>query len=92
MLLTKFSRGQWSLEIILDQRYCQFCIKFLCISTFLKLLKYFICIFISVQQQVTVILEIIIRKCGFAAVQLVTPEKYRRFLKTVLEVINFLMF
>ncbi|KAL3715813.1 hypothetical protein ACJRO7_007548 [Eucalyptus globulus] len=33
----------------------------------------------------TVILEIMTRKCGFAAVQLVTPEKYKGFLKTVME-------
>ncbi|KAH9679249.1 NUC173 domain-containing protein [Citrus sinensis] len=37
------------------------------------------------RSKVTVILEIMIRKCGFAAVQSVTPDKYRRFLKTVLE-------
>jgi hypothetical protein len=28
-----------------------------------------------------------IRKCGCAAVELVTPEKYKSFLKTVFEVI-----
>jgi len=39
--------------------------------------------------QVTVILEIMTRKCGFAAVQLVTPEKYKGFLKTVMEVMAF---
>ncbi|KAL5810487.1 hypothetical protein ACOSQ3_027197 [Xanthoceras sorbifolium] len=37
------------------------------------------------RSKVTVILEIMMRKCGFAAVQSVTPEKYRRFVKTVLE-------
>ncbi|KAI3415184.1 NUC173 domain-containing protein [Psidium guajava] len=37
------------------------------------------------RSKVTVILEIMIRKCGFAAVQLVTPEKYKGFLKTVVE-------
>lgn len=35
--------------------------------------------------KVTVILEILIRKCGSAAVRVVTPEKYMDFLKTVLE-------
>ncbi|KAK0598624.1 hypothetical protein LWI29_036449 [Acer saccharum] len=37
------------------------------------------------RSKVTVILEIMMRKCGFAAVESVTPEKYRRFVKTVLE-------
>ncbi|XP_030526006.2 RRP12-like protein [Rhodamnia argentea] len=37
------------------------------------------------RSKVTVILEIMIRKCGSAAVQLVTPEKYKGFLKTVME-------
>lgn len=37
------------------------------------------------RSKVTVILEIMTRKCGFAAVQLVTPEKYKGFLKTVME-------
>lgn len=32
------------------------------------------------------ILEILIRKCGSAAVESVIPEKYKGFLKTVLEV------
>nr|KYP73656.1 RRP12-like protein [Cajanus cajan] len=32
------------------------------------------------------IFEILLRKCGSAAVKLVTPEKYKGFLKTVLEV------
>lgn len=32
------------------------------------------------------ILEIMIRKCGFAAVESVTPEKHRKFVRTVLEV------
>lgn len=44
---------------------------------------------LSLYMQVTVILEIMIRKCGFAAVQLVTPEKYKGFLKTVVEVMIF---
>lgn len=35
--------------------------------------------------KVTVIFEILIRKCGSAAVRVVTPEKYMDFLKTVLE-------
>ncbi|KAL2327043.1 hypothetical protein Fmac_020470 [Flemingia macrophylla] len=35
--------------------------------------------------QVTVIFEILLRKCGSAAVKLVTPEKYKGFLKTVQE-------
>ncbi|CAJ2673257.1 unnamed protein product [Trifolium pratense] len=35
--------------------------------------------------KVTVIFEILIRKCGSAAVRGVTPEKYMDFLKTVLE-------
>ncbi|RVW16575.1 hypothetical protein CK203_069389 [Vitis vinifera] len=34
---------------------------------------------------VTVILEIVVRKCGSAAVKLLTPEKYKGFVKTVLE-------
>lgn len=37
------------------------------------------------KEKVTVILEIILRKCGSAAVKLATPEKYSGFLKTVLE-------
>ncbi|XVE61118.1 hypothetical protein DITRI_Ditri06bG0014200 [Diplodiscus trichospermus] len=37
------------------------------------------------RSKVTVILEIVIRKCGIAAVQLVTPEKHRGFLNTVIE-------
>ncbi|KAL3715810.1 hypothetical protein ACJRO7_007545 [Eucalyptus globulus] len=37
------------------------------------------------RSKVTVILEIMTRKCGFAAVQLVTPEKYKGFLKIVME-------
>ena len=37
--------------------------------------------------QVTVIVEIMIRKCGSAVVESVTPEKYKGFLKTVFEVI-----
>ncbi|PON31520.1 Coatomer beta subunit [Parasponia andersonii] len=35
--------------------------------------------------KVTVIMEIMIRKCGFSAVESVAPETYRRFLKSVLE-------
>ncbi|KAM7264213.1 hypothetical protein ACFE04_001896 [Oxalis oulophora] len=35
--------------------------------------------------KVIVILEIVIRKCGTAAVEFVTPEKFRSFMKTVLE-------
>nr|ACU19897.1 unknown [Glycine max] len=37
------------------------------------------------KSKVTVIFEILLRKCGSAAVKLVTPEKYKVFLKTVLE-------
>ncbi|XP_027365782.1 RRP12-like protein [Abrus precatorius] len=37
------------------------------------------------RSKVTVILEILLRKCGSAAVKLVIPEKYKGFLKTVLE-------
>ncbi|WVY97582.1 hypothetical protein V8G54_029733 [Vigna mungo] len=37
------------------------------------------------RSKVTVIFEILLRKCGSAAVKLVTPEKYKFFLKTVLE-------
>ncbi|XP_031383633.1 RRP12-like protein [Punica granatum] len=37
------------------------------------------------RSKVTVILEIIIRKCGFAAIGSVIPEKYKGFLKTVSE-------
>ncbi|CAJ1967597.1 unnamed protein product [Sphenostylis stenocarpa] len=34
---------------------------------------------------VTVIFEILLRKCGSAAIKLVTPDNYKFFLKTVLE-------
>eukprot|EP00257_Ricinus_communis_P021555 XP_015581076.1 RRP12-like protein isoform X2 [Ricinus communis] len=37
------------------------------------------------RSKVTVILEIMRRKCGSAAVELVTPEKYKSFVKTVLQ-------
>lgn len=37
------------------------------------------------RSKVGVILEIVTRKCGIAAVQLVTPEKHRGFLNTVIE-------
>ncbi|KDP26064.1 hypothetical protein JCGZ_21097 [Jatropha curcas] len=37
------------------------------------------------RSKVTVILEIMIRKCGSAAVEFVTPEKYKNFVKTVLQ-------
>ncbi|XWS59109.1 hypothetical protein CRYUN_Cryun08bG0093900 [Craigia yunnanensis] len=37
------------------------------------------------RSKVTIILEIVTRKCGIAAVQLVTPEKHRGFLNTVME-------
>ncbi|QCE05275.1 ribosomal RNA-processing protein 12 [Vigna unguiculata] len=37
------------------------------------------------RSKVTVIFEILLRKCGSAAVKLVTPEKYKFFLKNVLE-------
>lgn len=37
--------------------------------------------------QVTVIFEIIIRKCGSAAVKPVIPEKYKDFIKKLLEVL-----
>lgn len=37
--------------------------------------------------QVTIIMEILLRKCGTAAVQLVTPDKYKNFVKGILEVI-----
>lgn len=37
------------------------------------------------REKVTVILEIMIRKCGSAAVRMVAPEKYKNFMKTVLE-------
>jgi ribosomal RNA-processing protein 12 len=36
--------------------------------------------------QVVLILEILIRKCGFDAVNLVTPEKYKEFVRSVEEV------
>ena len=36
--------------------------------------------------QVTVILEIMVRKCGFSAVESVTPDRYRSFVKSVVEV------
>ncbi|EXC04360.1 hypothetical protein L484_015987 [Morus notabilis] len=35
--------------------------------------------------KVTVIMEIMIRKCGLSAVELVTPERYRSFVKSVVE-------
>ncbi|GAB2267034.1 hypothetical protein Dimus_002018 [Dionaea muscipula] len=35
------------------------------------------------RSKVTVILEFLIRKCGFPAVEMVTAEKYKRFLKNV---------
>ncbi|KAL5538214.1 hypothetical protein UlMin_045406, partial [Ulmus minor] len=34
---------------------------------------------------ITVIIEILIRKCGFAAVEQVNQDKYRRFVKSVAE-------
>ncbi|XVF56162.1 hypothetical protein PTKIN_Ptkin06aG0095200 [Pterospermum kingtungense] len=37
------------------------------------------------RSKVTIILEIVTRKCGIAAVQSVTPEKHRGFLNTVIE-------
>jgi ribosomal RNA-processing protein 12 len=37
--------------------------------------------------QVTVILEIMIRKCGSSAVELDIPEKHKSFFKTVLQVV-----
>ena len=36
--------------------------------------------------QVVLILEILIRKCGFDAVNLVAPEKYKEFVRSVEEV------
>lgn len=39
--------------------------------------------------QVTVILEIMIRKCGFSAVESDIPEKHKSFFKTVLQVVFF---
>ncbi|KAK1280704.1 hypothetical protein QJS04_geneDACA020439 [Acorus gramineus] len=36
--------------------------------------------------QVKIILEIMIRKCGLSSVDLVTPEKYKGFVKSVVEV------
>lgn len=42
---------------------------------------------VHLYSQVIVIMEIIIRKCGSAVVESVTPEKYKSFLKTVFEVI-----
>ncbi|XP_024027240.1 RRP12-like protein isoform X3 [Morus notabilis] len=37
------------------------------------------------RSKVTVIMEIMIRKCGLSAVELVTPERYRSFVKSVVE-------
>nr|XP_015898209.2 RRP12-like protein isoform X1 [Ziziphus jujuba var. spinosa] len=37
------------------------------------------------RSKVTIIMEIILRKCGFPSVELVTPEKYRKFIKSVAE-------
>ena len=42
---------------------------------------------VCIYMQVTVILEIMIRKCGSAAVEFVTPDKYKSFVKTVLQVL-----
>ena len=36
--------------------------------------------------QVVLIVEILIRKCGFDAINLVTPDKYKDFVKSVEEV------
>lgn len=36
--------------------------------------------------QVILIVEILIRKCGFDAIDLVTPEKYKEFVGSVEEV------
>ena len=36
--------------------------------------------------QVILIVEILIRKCGFDAIDLVTPEKYKEFVRSVEEV------
>lgn len=36
--------------------------------------------------QVVLILEILIRKCGLDAINLVTPEKYKAFVRSVEEV------
>lgn len=41
---------------------------------------------LSLWLQIIIILEIMIRKCGSSAVKVVTPEKYREFVKSVLEV------
>ncbi|KAL5539474.1 hypothetical protein UlMin_042962 [Ulmus minor] len=37
------------------------------------------------RSKITVIIEILIRKCGFSAVEQVTQDKYRRFVKSVAE-------
>ncbi|XP_008222099.1 PREDICTED: RRP12-like protein [Prunus mume] len=37
------------------------------------------------KSKVTIIMEILLRKCGTAAVQLVTPDKYKNFVKGILE-------
>ena len=37
-------------------------------------------------------MEIMLRKCGSAAVELVTPDKYKSFVKGILEVIFLLWF
>ncbi|CAA7037459.1 unnamed protein product [Microthlaspi erraticum] len=37
------------------------------------------------RSKVTIIVEIMVRKCGTRAVQLATPEKYKSFIQTVLE-------
>lgn len=37
------------------------------------------------RSKVTVIMEIVIRKCGSAAIESLTPEKYKSFLRTVFE-------
>ncbi|XP_062003932.1 uncharacterized protein LOC133721362 [Rosa rugosa] len=37
------------------------------------------------REKVTVIMEIMLRKCGYAGVELVTPDKYKGFVKGILE-------
>lgn len=86
MLSMEFFCGRLSQGIISDQRHAKFS-HWPCIFS----LVYQICscpegYACSLNLQVTVIMEILVRKCGFPSVELVTPDKYKRFIKSVAEV------
>ena len=89
----KFFRGHLFQETISDLRYANSAPSFCLLhrdlfSKFLGegIVNLYMPNFVTFCLQVTVIIEIMIRKCGFSAVESVSPEKYRRFLKSVLEV------